>query len=74
MEVTEEPILTVKDLKVYFHLDEGLLKAVDGVDFAVKRGKTLGLVGESGCGKSVTAQAILRIVPSPGEVQDFVGI
>jgi peptide/nickel transport system ATP-binding protein len=69
LEVIQEPILTVKDLKVYFHLDEGLLKAVDGVDFTVKRGRTLGLVGESGCGKSVTAQAILRIVPSPGEVK-----
>ena len=68
MEVIQEPILTVKDLKVYFHLDEGLLKAVDGVGFTVTRGKTLGLVGESGCGKSVSAQAILRIVPSPGEV------
>ncbi len=62
-------LLNVKDLKVYFHLDEGLLKAVDGVDFQVKRQKTLGVVGESGCGKSVTAQAILRIVPKPGQVQ-----
>jgi peptide/nickel transport system ATP-binding protein len=62
-------LLNVRDLRVYFHLDEGLLKAVDGVDFAVKRQKTLGVVGESGCGKSVTAQAILRIVPKPGRVQ-----
>jgi peptide/nickel transport system ATP-binding protein len=61
-------ILNVKDLQVHFHLDEGLLKAVDGVDFSLRKQKTLGLVGESGCGKSVTAQAILRIVPDPGEV------
>jgi len=58
--------LEVRDLRVHFPIDEGLLKAVDGVDFDVTRGKTLGLVGESGCGKSVTSQAILRIVPKPG--------
>jgi peptide/nickel transport system ATP-binding protein len=62
-------ILNVKDLQVHFHLDEGLLKAVDGVDFSLRKQKTLGLVGESGCGKSVSAQAILRIVPDPGEVE-----
>jgi peptide/nickel transport system ATP-binding protein len=60
-------ILETKDLKVYFKLDEGLLKAVDGIDLVIKKGKTLGIVGESGCGKSVTSQAILRIVPSPGD-------
>jgi len=65
----DDVILNVKDLRVFFHLDEGLLKAVDGVDFSLKRRRTLGLVGESGCGKSVTAQAILRIVPKPGQVQ-----
>ncbi len=62
-------LLDVKDLRVYFHLDEGLLKAVDGVSFQVRKKRTLGLVGESGCGKSVTAQAILRIVPRPGQVE-----
>src|SRR5512136_1975055 len=61
-----DTVLEVRDLRVYFPLDEGLLKAVDGVDFDVRRGSTLGLVGESGCGKSVTSQAILRIVPRPG--------
>ena len=66
MQENENLILNVKDLHVHFHLAEGLLKAVDGVDFVVRRGKTLGMVGESGCGKSVTAQAILRIVPKPG--------
>jgi peptide/nickel transport system ATP-binding protein len=62
-------ILEIKDMKVHFHLDEGVLKAVDGIDLQIKRGKTLGIVGESGCGKSVTSQAILRIVPKPGEVE-----
>ncbi len=61
-------ILEVKDLKVHFKLDEGLLKAVDGVDFVVRQGKTLGIVGESGCGKSVTNQALMGIVPHPGKV------
>jgi peptide/nickel transport system ATP-binding protein len=65
----DDVILNVKDLRVFFHLDEGLLKAVDGVDFSLGHKQTLGLVGESGCGKSVTAQAILRIVPKPGKVQ-----
>jgi len=61
-------VLEVKDLKVHFELDEGLLKAVDGVSFNLKKGHTLGLVGESGCGKSVTSQAFLRIVPKPGKM------
>ena len=61
-------VLEVKDLRTYFDLDEGLLKAVDGASFAVEREKSLGLIGESGCGKSVTAQSILRIVPHPGKI------
>ncbi|MCY9669186.1 ABC transporter ATP-binding protein [Paenibacillus alginolyticus] len=65
----DEVILEMKDVKVHFHLDEGVLKAVDGIDLRIKRGKTLGIVGESGCGKSVTSQALLRIVPKPGEVE-----
>lgn len=69
MEEKDDTILEVRDLKTYFHLDEGLLKAVDGVDLTIKRGKTLGIVGESGCGKSVTSQALLRIVPDPGTVE-----
>ena len=56
------PILSVKDLKTYYFLDEGVVQAVDGVSFDVYAGKTLGVVGESGCGKSVTAHSILRIV------------
>jgi len=61
-------ILEVEDLKVHFDLDDGLLKAVDGISITVRRGRTLGLVGESGCGKSVTSEALLRIVPRPGRV------
>ena len=62
-------LLKVNNLKVYFYLDEGILKAVDGISFAIEREKVLGFVGESGCGKSVTAQSILRIVPAPGKVR-----
>ncbi len=61
-----ETVLDVKNLRTYFYLDEGVLKAVDSVDFRIARQKTLGIIGESGCGKSVTAQSILRIVPQPG--------
>jgi len=57
----------VKDLKTYFFLDEGTVRAVDGAEFDIYRGKTLGVVGESGCGKSVTARSILNIVPKPGK-------
>ncbi len=62
-------LLDVRNLRTYFRLDEGLLKAVDGVSFRIHRNRTLGIVGESGCGKSVTAQSILRIVPRPGTVE-----
>jgi oligopeptide/dipeptide ABC transporter ATP-binding protein len=61
-------LLEVKNLKTYFFLDEGTARAVDGVDFDIKYGQTLGVVGESGCGKSVTARSILRIVPKPGRI------
>jgi oligopeptide/dipeptide ABC transporter ATP-binding protein len=63
-----EPLIKVRDLKVYFYLDEGTVRAVEGVSFDIERGRTLGIVGESGCGKSVTSQAIMRIVPPPGEI------
>jgi oligopeptide/dipeptide ABC transporter ATP-binding protein len=61
-------ILDVRDLRTYFYLDEGVVKAVDGVDFTLRAGQSLGIVGESGCGKSVTAQSIMQIVPSPGRI------
>jgi len=61
------PLLQVKNLKTYFYLDEGVLKAVDDVSFKIQKKKVLGIVGESGCGKSVTAQSVLRIVPDPGK-------
>src|SRR5689334_11402715 len=59
------PLLAVKDLKTYFYTDHGVARAVDGVSFSIPAGSTLGLVGESGCGKSVTALSILRLVQSP---------
>jgi len=65
-----DSLLSVRDLKTYFAQDEGLVKAVDGVSFDVAPGGTLGIVGESGCGKSVTARSILRIVDRPGRIVD----
>jgi oligopeptide/dipeptide ABC transporter ATP-binding protein len=64
-----EPILAVKDLQTYFRPDEGVVRAVDGASFELQPGRTLGIVGESGCGKSVTARSILRIVERPGRVE-----
>lgn len=58
-------LLKVKDLKTYFHTLEGTAKAVDGVSFSVKKGETLAIVGESGCGKSITALSIMGLVPKP---------
>ena len=63
-----EPVLAVDDLRVHFFLEEGLVRAVDGVSFEVPPGQVVGIVGESGCGKSVTMRAILRIVEPPGRV------
>ncbi|MCE5327105.1 MAG: ABC transporter ATP-binding protein [Planctomycetaceae bacterium] len=60
-----EPLLTVRDLKTYFHTDQGVVRAVDGVSFEIGRGEIFALVGESGCGKSVTAYSILRLLPCP---------
>ncbi len=62
------PILSVRDLKTYFFPDEGTVKAVDGASFDLLPRSTLGIVGESGCGKSVTARSILRIVERPGRI------
>jgi peptide/nickel transport system ATP-binding protein len=60
-----EPLLRVRDLVTSFRTDRGVVRAVDGVSFDVAEGATLGIVGESGCGKSVTALSVLRLVPSP---------
>jgi len=61
-------LLNVNNLTTHFHLSSGLLKAVDGVDFSLDEGQTLALVGESGCGKSVTAYSIMRLVSPPGKI------
>lgn len=58
-------LVQVEDLKTYFYLHEGTVKAVDGVSFELYKGKTLGVIGESGCGKSVTSQSIMRLLPTP---------
>ncbi len=66
MAASENSVLVeVQDLKTYFFLHEGTVKAVDGVSFSIYEGRSLGVIGESGCGKSVTAQSMMRIVPSP---------
>lgn len=62
---TKTPILEVSDLSVSFHLLEGVIPAVAGVDLVLNQGEVLGVVGESGCGKSVTARAVMRIIPTP---------
>jgi peptide/nickel transport system ATP-binding protein len=63
-----KPLLSVRNLKTYFFMDEGIVKAVDGVSLDVFSGQVFGIVGESGCGKSVTMKAVLRIVEPPGRV------
>ena len=59
------PLLEIRGLKVYFHTEEGVVRAVDGVDFTIEPERTLGVVGESGCGKSVTALSIMRLIQMP---------
>jgi len=66
--MTTDTLLEFKDVRVHFFTDEGVVKAVDGVDLAISRGKTTCIVGESGCGKSVMAQASMGIVSKPGKV------
>ncbi len=63
-------LLEVKDLKTHFFLDRGIVRAVDGVSFGIEPGHTLGVLGESGCGKSVTGYSILRLVQKPGRIVD----
>lgn len=61
-------LVEIKDLHTYFYLTEGVVQAVDGADLTIRRGKTLGVVGESGCGKSITSLSLLRLVPQPGKI------
>ena len=63
-------LLEVKGLKTFFHTEEGVVKAVDGVDFAVRPGGVLGIVGESGCGKSVTSLSVMRLIAPPGQIAE----
>jgi oligopeptide/dipeptide ABC transporter ATP-binding protein len=74
-ESNNKTILRVSNLKTYFHTEDGVVKAVDGVDFHVNSGEIVGLVGESGCGKTVTSLSIIGLIPAPGKVNgkiDFV--
>ena len=68
MLASQKPLLSVRNLKTYFPQDEGTVKAVDGASFDLYQGRTLGIVGESGCGKSITARSILRIIDRPGRI------
>jgi oligopeptide/dipeptide ABC transporter ATP-binding protein len=68
MLASQKPLLSVRHLKTYFLQDEGTVKAVDGASFDLYHGRTLGIVGESGCGKSITARSILRIIDRPGRI------
>jgi len=68
-EKTRDPLVTVKDLHVEFDVRDGIVHAVDGASFTIYRGQTLGIIGESGCGKSITAKAILNMVPRPGKMR-----
>ena len=64
-----EPLIEVRDLKVHYHTEDGVARAVDGVGFTIARERTLGVVGESGCGKSVTARAMMGLIEAPGRIE-----
>jgi oligopeptide/dipeptide ABC transporter ATP-binding protein len=66
----DKPLLEVKGLKTYFYTEDGVVRAVDGVSFEVYPGEVLGLVGESGCGKSVTSLSIMRLISKPGRIDE----
>src|SRR3954453_15802093 len=63
--VDSDAILTIDNLKTYFFVEDSVIKSVNGISLALRRNQTLGLVGESGCGKSITATSIMRLVKSP---------
>jgi peptide/nickel transport system ATP-binding protein len=63
--MADQHLLDVRNLKTYFFTDEGMVRAVDGIDLYINQGETLGVVGESGCGKSVTALSIMKLIPQP---------
>lgn len=65
----QTPLLEVRNLKTYFYTEDGVVHAVDGVDFYVNSGEVLGIVGESGCGKSVTSLSIMRLISVPGKIE-----
>lgn len=67
---SSDPLLDIKNLKTYFYTEEGIVRAVDGVDLRVYPGEIIGLVGESGCGKSVTSLSIMRLISTPGRITD----
>ena len=68
MSEINKPLLEVKNLKTYFYTEDGMVRAVDGVDFEIYPGEVLGIVGESGCGKSVTSLSIMRLISIPGKI------
>ena len=63
--IENHPLLEVNDLKVYFQIEQGIVKAIDGASFDIRQGESLDVVGESGCGKSVTALSVMLLHPQP---------
>ena len=70
MTASPAPLLRIENLRTYFHTPTGVARAVDGVSFSIDRGETVSVVGESGCGKSVTALSLLRLIQAPGRIEE----